>query len=128
MVIAIVGIELLLIAAAVVGGLFFFAARAGATASSARPKHLIWAMVMAPLLTTFASTQFAYSSGHYPWISPIAHVGLVVGVVLGIALFSMLGFRSWLARLAATGGYAVLLSMACLVVAVFTASGNGDSL
>jgi ABC-type transport system involved in cytochrome c biogenesis permease subunit len=128
MFIAIAAIELLLTAVAVVGGLFLFAARAGASPSSPRPKRLTWSTVMAPLLITFASTQFAYSSGYYPWISPIAHVGLGVGVLVGIVLFSVARFRSWLARLAATCGYAVLLSVACLLVAVFTASGNGDSL
>ena len=128
MLIVVAIIELLLTAVAIVGGLFLFATRAGAPISSPRPKPLAWSMVMAPLLITFASTQFAYSSGHYPWISPIANLGLGVAVLVGVALFSAVSFRSWVARVAATSGYAVLLSIVCLVVAVFTAFGNGDGL
>ena len=128
MLIVAAAIEFVLTAVAVVGMLFVFVTRAGAPISSPRPKPLTWSTVTVPLLITFASTQFAYSSGYYPWISPIAHVGLGVGIVVGIALFSVASFRSWLARVAETCGYAVLLSVACFAVAVFTAFGNGDGL
>ena len=128
MLIVAAAIEFVLTAVAVVGMLFVFVTRPGAPISSPRPKPLTWSTVTVPLLITFASTQFAYSSGYYPWISPIAHVGLGVGIVVGIALFSVASFRSWLARVAETCGYAVLLSVACFAVAVFTAFGNGDGL
>jgi hypothetical protein len=65
--------ELLLIAVAVVGGMFLYVARVGAPTSSSRPNQLVWAAALAPLLVTFASSQFAYSSGLVPWVSPVAH-------------------------------------------------------
>ena len=118
----------LLIPIVVFGGLYLFVARAGAPISASRPVRLVLAAVAAPLFVTFASYQYAYSSGHYPWVSPIADVGLGVGVLVGLALFSSAGFRSWLAFLGAMAGYVVLASLACLVTGFATACGNGDCL
>ena len=128
MLIVLATIELLLTSVAVIGGLFLFVARAGAPSSPSRPNQLVWGAVMAPLLITFASTQFAYSTGHVPWVSPIAHVGMAIGVLLGLSLFSAVSFRSWTARFFATCGYVVLSSVMSVVVGVFTAGANGDSL
>jgi hypothetical protein len=115
-------------AVAVVCGLFLFVAHAGAPNAVSRPRHFVWAAVVAPLFVTFVSTQLAYSTGNFPWVSPIAHAGLVIGVLGGLALFSAVGFRSWAARLGATCGYLVVMSAACVGVGVFTACGNGDCL
>ena len=125
---AFVAIGSLLAAVAAVGGLLLFVARAGAPNFPSRPKVLVWGSVIAPLLITFASTQFAYSTDNFPWVSPIAHVGLGIGLLVGLALFSAVGFRSWAVRIAATCGYAVASSVACVVVGIFTACGNGDCL
>jgi hypothetical protein len=119
---------LILIALAAIGGLFLYVAGAGATSFSARERPMVWLAITAPLLITFVATQFAYSTGQYPWISPIAHIGLAIGVLVGLALFCALGFRSWLAGVVATCGYLVFLSAASLAVGVFTACGNGDCL
>lgn len=113
---------------AVVCGLFLFVANAGAANALSRPRDFVRAAVVAPLLVTFASTQFAYSTGNFPWVSPIAHAGLVVGVLGGLVLFSVVGFRSWAARLGATCAYFVIFSAACVAVGVLTACGNGDCL
>jgi ABC-type transport system involved in cytochrome c biogenesis permease subunit len=120
--------ELLLMSVAIVGGLFLYVARAGAPSSPPRSNQLVWGAVLAPLLITFASTQFAYSTGRVPWISPVAHVGMAIGVLLGIGVFSVVGFRSRSARFFATCGYVALSTAMCVVVGVFTASANGDSL
>jgi ABC-type transport system involved in cytochrome c biogenesis permease subunit len=120
--------ELLLVAVAIVGGLFLYVARAGAPSSAPRPNQLVWGAALAPLLITFASTQFAYSTDRVPWISPVAYVGMAVGVLLGVGVFSLVSFRSWPARFFATCGYVALSTAMCVVVGVFTASANGDSL
>lgn len=128
MLVVLAAFELLLIAVAVVGGMFLYAARVGAPTSTSRPNQLVWGVALAPLLVTFASSQFAYSSGRVPWISPVAHVGMVVGILLGVGAFSLVSFRSWPARFFATCGYVALSTAMCVVVGVFTASANGDSL
>ena len=128
MLIVLTALGLIVTAVAVVCGLFLFVARAGAPHALSRPRHFVWAAVVAPLLVTFASTQFAYSTGNFPWVSPIAHAGLVIGVLGGLVLFSAVGFRSWAARLGATCGYLVVVSVVCVGVGVFTACGNGDCL
>ena len=120
--------EPLMMAVAIVGGLFVYVARAGASSSAPRPHQLVWGAVLAPLFITFASTQFAYTSGRVPWISPVAYVGMAVGILLGVGVFSLVSFRSWPARFFATCGYFALSTAMCVVVGVFTASSNGDSL
>jgi len=120
--------ELLLMAVAIVGGLLLYVARVGAPSSTPRPNQLVWGAVLAPLFITFASSQFAYASGRVPWISPVAHVGMAVGILLGVGVFSLVGFRSWPARFFATCGYVALSTATCVLVGLFTASANGDSL
>ena len=128
MAVAVAAFALLLLAVAIVGGLLFYVARVGARSSVPRPFRLVWGAVLAPLVITFASTQFAYTSGRVPWVSPVAHIGMAIGILLGVGVFSLVDFRSWPARFFATCGYVALSSSACVVVGLFTASANGDSL
>jgi hypothetical protein len=128
MLVVLAAIKLLLTAVAVVGGLYLFVAYAGAPSSPPRPKRLVWGAVIAPLLVTVAATQFTYSVPYRPWFVTVVVGGLVVSAVAGLVLLSMLGFRSRMARFAATAGYLVLVGAACLLVGVFTACGNGDCL
>jgi hypothetical protein len=119
---------LLIFAVVAFGGLYLFVSYARSPDAFSRPDGLVLAAVGVPLLITFASTQFAYSSRRYPGVSPIAEVGLGVGVVVGLVIFSAMGFHSWLARLGATAAYLALSIAACFVMAFLTACGNGDCL
>jgi hypothetical protein len=121
-------VSMLLIAVVAFGALYLFVSYARSPTAFSRPDSLVLAAVGAPLLITFASTQLAYSSGHYPGVSPIAEVGLGVGVLAGLVLFSAMGFHSWLVRLGATAVYLVLSVGASFVMGYLTACGNGDCL
>jgi hypothetical protein len=97
-------------------------------ASHSRSKTFFWIAAVLPLLVTFGSSQVAYSTGNYPWISPIAHVGAGVGVVLGFVFFCGVQFRSWPTRIGAMFAYLIVAAFASLLVGFSTACGNGDCL
>jgi hypothetical protein len=95
-------------------------------ASQSRSDIFLVAAVLAPLITAFGSTQLACLTGYYPHVSPLAHVGIGVGVLLGFALFWGIKFRSLPWRLGAMCVYLIIAVVASYAVGFVTACGNGD--
>lgn len=82
--------------------------------------------IILPLFASWLSTQIAYSSGKYPHISPLAHIGTILGIIAGVLLLTKVSFRNRKRRGIAFAIYIPLIVIISLLVGVFTACANGD--
>lgn len=82
--------------------------------------------IILPLLMTWLSTQIAYSNGNYPHVRPLAHVGMIAGVVAGVLLLVQVRFESRKTRGIVFAMYIPLIVIMSLLTGIFTACVNGD--
>jgi hypothetical protein len=96
-------------------------------ASHSKPNAFLWASVLLPVLFAIGSTQLAYLTGEYPHVSPLAHIGIGLGILIGLCLFLWgVELGSLLQRHLAICVYVVFAVVVSYVVAFMTACGNGD--
>jgi uncharacterized membrane protein (DUF441 family) len=88
-----------------------------------------WAAAgLVPLVVTIGATQLAYWSGNYPHASPLAHVGIGVGTVLGAAFFWRVANGPVAQRLVVLGGYLAVTVVVCYFIEFMVGCSNGDCL
>jgi hypothetical protein len=82
--------------------------------------------IILPLLVSWLSTQMAYSTGKYPHISPLAHIGTILGVIAGVFLLTKAGFSTRKRRGIAFAVYIPVIVILSLLAGFLAACANGD--
>lgn len=82
--------------------------------------------IFLPLLVSWLSTQIAFSTGKYPHISPLAHIGTILGVIAGVFLLTKASFKTRKRRGIVFAVYIPVIVILSLLAGILAACANGD--